>query len=133
MEGISTWGDSVVKQYRDAYRVATAIIAIGNAIKAIGAIFAAIIGLAVLVIVIESSKFGGPGEMVVVAGVIAAAFVGLLFWLFGVLITSQGQVLLASLDGAVNGSPFLTDNQRADVMSLPKVGASGPTEEVPIF
>jgi hypothetical protein len=38
--------------------------------------------------------------------------------LFGTPVSAQGQVLKAALDGAVESSPFLSDDQCADVMSL---------------
>ena len=39
-------------------------------------------------------------------------------WIFGALISSQGQLLKATLDSAVNTSPFLDDSERARMMSL---------------
>jgi hypothetical protein len=53
------------------------------------------------------------------AGLIPATIVGILSWLSGVLLNAQGQLLLASLDGVVGFSPFLTDEERAEVMKLP--------------
>jgi hypothetical protein len=44
--------------------------------------------------------------------------VGLLFYLLGVLVAAQGQILLASLDSAVNSSPLLTNDQKAEILSL---------------
>jgi hypothetical protein len=40
-------------------------------------------------------------------------------YVLGILVSAQGQILKASLDNAVNGSPFLTNEHRAKVMSLP--------------
>lgn len=110
---------SVVSRYRDAYRVANTIIGIGTAIKVAGAVLG--IGIA-LVFMLGGAAVGRESgaamfASVLTGGVLGAA-VGLLFWLFGVLISSQGQVLLASLDTAVNGSPFITDDERATAMSL---------------
>lgn len=53
-----------------------------------------------------------------VMGMLFAAFVGVLFYLFGVIVSAQGQILKASLDGALNNSPFLTNDHRARIMSL---------------
>ncbi len=39
-------------------------------------------------------------------------------WVLGVMISSQGQLMKASLDGAVHSSPFLNNSQKAEVMSL---------------
>jgi len=38
--------------------------------------------------------------------------------LLGVVVSAQGQVLKATLDGSVNTSPFLDLTQKAQVMSL---------------
>lgn len=53
-----------------------------------------------------------------VIGLLFAAFVGVLFYLFGVMVSAQGQIPKASLDGAVNSSRFLTNEHRAKIMSL---------------
>ncbi|MGZ5483341.1 MAG: hypothetical protein ACXWID_15320 [Pyrinomonadaceae bacterium] len=55
----------------------------------------------------------------VAIGVIFGALIGGLFFLLGVLISAQGQLLMAHADSAVHTSPFLTDEERASAMSLP--------------
>ena len=47
-----------------------------------------------------------------------AAFVWLMFWVPGVFIAAQGQILKSNVDAYVNTSPFLADSQRAQIMSL---------------
>jgi len=37
----------------------------------------------------------------------------------GTLVSAQGQLLLATLDGTVNTSPFLTDEEKRDIMRIP--------------
>jgi hypothetical protein len=51
-----------------------------------------------------------------VVGLIGAVFVGGQFYLLGLIVMAQGQILKASLDGAVNSSPFLQNEQRAKIM-----------------
>jgi uncharacterized membrane protein len=53
--------------------------------------------------------------------------IGALFWIVGVLYMAQAQKLKASLDGAVNSSPFLTNLDRAEMMSLPVDGKEKKT------
>jgi len=105
----------VVNRYRDAYRVGSALVGLGNVIKVVGAILAGII-----VLVSLSSGDGPLGGAAVVAGIFIAAIVGVLFWVSGVVVAAQGQILLATLDNAVASSHFLTDLERADAMSLPR-------------
>jgi len=50
--------------------------------------------------------------------IVFGIFAGALFYIVGVLVSAQGQILKASLDGAVNSSPFLADEHRARIMSL---------------
>jgi hypothetical protein len=113
MENATPRARAVMGRYRDAYRVANVIISAGNTIKGIGLVLAVIIALLAL---ITASKVG---ILALFAGVIPAATIGLLSWLSGVLLTSQGQLLLASLDGVVGASPFLTDDEKSEAMSLP--------------
>jgi hypothetical protein len=108
----------LVKRYKDAYLVAKVTDGFGGLIKGVG-----ITGGTVLVIigifVITADKPYAPtfalGIMILIAGVIA----GLLFYIIGVLVSANAQVLKASLDSAVNSSPFLTNEHRAKIMSLP--------------
>ena len=110
---------SVISRYRDAYLVARAVNGYGSVIKVI----AVLIGLVSLIIGISvagNARSGDPifsiGILLVIAGVIA----GISLYVVGVIVAAQGQILKASLDSAVNSSPFLTNEHRAEVMSLPK-------------
>jgi hypothetical protein len=108
-----------MKRYRDAYRVGRTIVRVGNVIKIIGVLLAGLIAVASLLAASRSALFL-PG------GLLMAVIIGLALWLAGVFVSCQGQMLLASLDLAVNTSHFLTDDQRASVMSLPHVGSAPP-------
>lgn len=111
---------AVMRRYSDAYRVATVIVNVGETIKVVGFSLAIIFGLFGLFAWSRAGMFG------LFAGFFSAAFFGVMSWLSGVLINSQGQQLIASLDGAVSASPFLTDDERAETMSLPE--ATGKLE-----
>ena len=106
---------AVTRRYRDAYRVASVLIGLGTTIKVVGGIVAVLIVLAALQA--GSGPFGSGGA--VLGGLVIAAVVGGFFFVCGVIVAAQGQVLLASLDVAVSSSPFLTNSERADVMGLP--------------
>jgi hypothetical protein len=103
----------VVNRYRDAYRVGAALVGLGNAIKFVGAILGGIIFLVSL----SSKNLLGGGA--VVLGIFIAVIVGILFWIGGVIVAAQGQILLATVDTAVASSHFLTDTERAQAMGLP--------------
>lgn len=107
-------GSPVVSRYRDAYGVGAALVGVGGGIKVIGGILAGIIFLGSLLA--GDSRFGVGAAF---AGILLAGIVGFFFWVFGVFVAAQGQVLQATLDQAVASSPFLTDAERADAMGLP--------------
>lgn len=101
----------VVNRYQDAYRVGTALMGLGNTIKIVGAVLAGIIVL---------GSISAGSEVLTVAGISLAAVVGGLFWVCGVIVAAQGQILRATLDNAVASSHFLTNAERADAMGLPR-------------
>jgi hypothetical protein len=49
---------------------------------------------------------------------LAAVITGGIVVCLGIMVSAQGQTLKAALDCAVNSSPFLSDDQRAQIMSL---------------
>ena len=130
---------AVVERYRDSYRVANVIVRIGRVVKALGMLVA--VGLPVGAIgfapVMDnmvttsatrqaSSSFSGSigmSELLVLVAILGmlGGIVGLLVWIIGVRISAQGELLLSSLDAAVNSSPFMDDDDRAEAMGLPQL------------
>ena len=115
----STHAGTMIRRYRDAYRVANTIITIGGAIKVIGFVLAILIAVVSLVggAAIRQQS-GGAAFISILTGAIFGGIVGLLFWLMGVVVSAQGQLLFACLDTAVNGSPFISDDEKAEVMTF---------------
>ena len=126
-----------VRRYIDLYRASKLLVGLGATIKGIGLVgavliflFWLIVGFIALLQTPSASPFG-PGQATesagqtiafffcVVIGTVFGALVGGLFFLLGVLISAQGQLLKAHADSAVHTSPFLTDEERAVAMSLP--------------
>jgi hypothetical protein len=103
---------ALMKRYKDGYHVSTVIVTAGNAIKILGGIVAGIIAVASIIAASQSSA------AVAVGGILVAIAYGLLFYLSGMLVGAQGQILKATLDTAVNTSPSLTEIQRARIMSI---------------
>jgi len=104
------------KRYSDAYLVSKVTVSFGNLIKIVGVLVAGVIIVGALFMASQ-----GAGVFVV-GGIVVAGLSGLLFYLLGVLVAANGQVLQATLDSAVNSSPFLTDADRAEIMSLTMQG-----------
>jgi hypothetical protein len=95
--------------------VARTIDGVGVTIKTIGLLLGALLALASLV----TGSNGGVGIAFAVMGIVLAGTIAAVLFLLGTLASAQGQILKAALDTAVNSSHFLTDQDRARVMSLP--------------
>jgi hypothetical protein len=109
---------AVAKRYLDAYRIARVTVGFGSTIKGIGAVLAVLLVLGAFLI-LGLGRLGQSGLVVLIMVAIIAGIVWLVFYVLGVLVSAQGQILLASLDGAVHSSPFLFDDEKAQVMKLP--------------
>ncbi len=101
-------------RYSDAYLVARTTSGIGIAVKAIGIILGLLVAIVGIVIGVQHD--GAP--QFILGGVLLGFIVALPLWVLGVLVCAQAQVLKATLDTAVHGSPFLTKEEMARVMSL---------------
>ena len=116
-ERISSQASVIIKRYKDAYLYARWVDGIGTFIKTIGIILAILLVLAIF-IVGSNTSYGLVISLL--AGIIAGVFIGGPFYIGGIFVSAGAQVLKASLDSAVNSSPFLTNEHRAKIMSLPK-------------
>jgi hypothetical protein len=118
--------DSIMVRYRDAYLVSRAIIGVGTVIKGIAIAVAFVVVLAGLILT------QGIGLVTGMAVMIGGILQGALFYLIGILLSALGEIQKATLDTAVNSSPFLDHEQRATIMSLtkgPSVDTSADTDE----
>lgn len=106
----------MTERYKDAYRLGRAIVGVGAVIKFLGALLAAIIVGGALYA--NSAVRTETGLAILIVGIAFAGFVGILLYLLGVIVSAQGQILKAVLDTGINTSPFLTDDHRAEIMSL---------------
>ena len=112
---------NVVKKIKDAYRVAGVIVGLGKVLKIIGIVVACLSLLGGIIGYSAMPSVEGAGAVkliMIVYGVFGAVFSWLIFWLWGVVISAVGQLLRATLDGAVHTSPFLSDDQRAEAMGV---------------
>lgn len=110
--------ESLSSRYIDAYRVASFVVGVGNFFKIVGIVLAAVICAGTLVVVGQTRNEQQQIATFIVGAAIAG-FVGALLFLLGVLVASIGQIQKATLDTAVNSSPFLSNQHRVRIMSLP--------------
>lgn len=111
-------------RYRDAYNVARITTGIGAGIKVFGFLLGALVAMAAF---LGSQQTGWvPG--IVWFGVILGAVIATLFYVCGALIAAQGQILLATLDVAVNSTELLSLEEKAEIMYVPVVSTSAGTQ-----
>jgi hypothetical protein len=89
--------------------VSAATVLIGRAVKFVA------VGIALVILI---GVPAGMGERFLPIALFTAIPVGCLLFVLGVLISAQGQMTRASLDGAVYASPFLSDQDRLEVMRI---------------
>lgn len=107
-------------RYKDAYMMAKVIVGAGTLIKGIGVVFGIITVLAVVVGGSNSSDRSGGG-LIVIVGLLSAAIQVGFFYVIGTIVSSQGQILRATLDSAVNTSPHIDTAEKAEIMALSQV------------
>jgi hypothetical protein len=117
-----------VSRYQEGYRLARTISGLSQVCKVVGLLA----GIMVIVFgVMGSATVMRPNpSMTAVASEAAqhnvylisviffGALVALIGWIIGVLMSGYGQHLKITLDTAVNGSPFLSNSQRSQLMRL---------------
>ena len=113
-------------RYRDGYRLARAIVGLGDLCKVVGVVVPFLVVLLALMLGGGLSglegQFGGDLSRAKLLALVPLLLGCLAWWLFwwvvGVLVSAVGAILKAGLDGAVHTSPFLTNAQRAGIMSI---------------
>jgi len=120
VSGETRWSNQLKKRYTDAYRVARFVVGLGTAVKIIGFICGGIGILGGFAVISESRGMfsGAEGAPLGVAVVLFSALIAFSFFVVGVIISSMGQMQKATVDSAVNNSPMLTNEERAEIMSL---------------
>ncbi len=104
-------------RYKDAYNVAQVIVGVGTAFKVLGIL----LGLAIVVTSLAGGSASGSRDAAgisLIAGIFLGAIVAGLFYVIGTIVSSQGQILRATLDSAVNTSPHIEASEKAEIMSL---------------
>jgi hypothetical protein len=123
----------LLSRYTDAYIVAKVAVGIGNLIKTVGIVLGILIFFAAFSlgsfagVSSRGSESGGEFMVILFIGAINAFIVGFIFYVVGIIVSAQGQILRASLDSAVNSSPFLTNERKSQIMSLRAQSGNSPS------
>jgi hypothetical protein len=117
-----------ISRYRDGYRVAQSMSGLSQVCKGAGVlagfvliVFGTLASAAVMrpnpaMVAIASDQ--AQHNLYLISVILSGAFVALSGWIIGVVLEGFGQHLKATLDSAVNSSPFLSDLQRVQLMRL---------------
>lgn len=109
-------------RYQESYRVAAGVVVVGAWLKGLAWVVA--VGLFLAMVVPTLLMFSGLGGWDTVPGMLYfgaalyASLAGGAIYLLSLLFTVLGRLLQGSLDTAIHSSPFLTDDERARLMSL---------------
>ena len=114
--GIAGLPERATNRYIDSYRTARSIVRIGRIVKFLG------VGAGVLVIVVgfivASNEGGSASDAAIISSLITGGAIMLAGFIAGVMVSAQGQQLMAVLDSAVHTSPFLDNTAKARAMEL---------------
>ena len=120
------------QRYSDAYRVANALVGLGQFVKLGGFITGALI---IVLMIVEGSGSTPPASLpgstpmpvlipslpsgaLFFAALLTASVVMFVFWVMGVVVSAWGQMLMSTIDSAVNNSPFLSNDTKLQVMGI---------------
>jgi hypothetical protein len=123
----SSESTAAIDRYQDAYRGAETALAFGEAVR-LGGIFVGGVVFVGALVAFQLNPAERSGFPVVSVGLIACAvLLVLISQILGMGLRVQGQLLKATLDSDVNSSPFLSNAQRAKIMSLRKEASTVET------
>lgn len=111
-------GPRLLTRYRDAYTVARVTSGFGTLVKVFGVLLGAIPFVAGFIVSGQFQRQPAMQTTIAVTGVIFGLFIAFVLYILGVLVAAHGQILMATLDEAVHTSPFLSDEQKADVIQF---------------
>ena len=117
--------NSLYSRYRDSYRVAKTIIGIGTAEKVLALIVGGFTVLYSFLSMSEQPRSGASvfwgqqsstGFFLLVIGI--GIVVGVAGFLHGIGTCAKGEMMLTSIDSAVNSSPLLTDDEKGNIIGV---------------
>lgn len=114
---------TIAKWYENTRRSAKVLTRVGIVIRVLSVIISALI-IIPSILALSEPKFSSdllhaglqPGTVFVV-GITSGPLSGIGLFLLGLIVSAQGKVLEASLGAAVNSSPFITNEYKAQILS----------------
>jgi cbb3-type cytochrome oxidase subunit 3 len=125
---ISQHSARALSRYEKGYRVAKAVIGLGQLCKAVGVfvgivvIFFAVLGSQTVMrpnpSLVGVVNYQAQGNLYLISAIFFGLVIAFIGWVIGVLVGAYGHHLKAALDEAANTSPFLSDAQRIQLMKF---------------
>jgi hypothetical protein len=128
MVNTATASDVVKSRYRDAYFVGLSLVRWGQGVEVLGIVAGVTIALLGLVGAMNASTPVSPRAVLV--PIILAAAIVVASYIAGIMVAAQGQIVLAVLDTAVNTSPLLSQEEKAEVITALRGPVSGSVPSV---
>ncbi len=98
-------------RYQDGYASANYLISFGGLIKTVGVL--AGVGLGGVALLVAANSHSAVAAFV---GIAVGLILGITTYAMGVLVSGQGQILLATLDVAVGALPLVSSKTKADII-----------------
>jgi hypothetical protein len=111
-------GHSLARRYGNAYRIGKGLARIGRLARVVGPILGVLAFLVGLLLAGGNYPPGLGATTTVLAGLLMSILVAVGVFLLGELVNALGQVLMVTLDTAVNTSPFLDNTQKSQILRL---------------
>lgn len=107
-------------RYKGSYDLAELLGKLGRAIQIIGFILGGLAVIGGLIAAIEQASENEPTSGLGIFFLVAlyAAIIVFLLYVYGAVAQGIGKLILATCDGAVYNSTFLSDDERASILSL---------------
>jgi hypothetical protein len=111
---------SLDQRYRDGYLAAGSMVLMGTIVKFLS------LAMGAVIIIAAAAGAHDAGSLVVAAGVVTGAILGLLGFAAGVLISAQGQIMQSTIDTAVNTSPLIDAAEKARLIGVTATNSETP-------
>jgi hypothetical protein len=109
-------GHPLERKYRDAYRIGKGLAKMGRVAKALGLMLGVLTFLVALLLAGANYPPGLGTTTTVLVGLLMSILVAIPAFLLGELVNALGQILMVTLDTAVNTSPFLDSTQKSQIL-----------------
>jgi hypothetical protein len=116
------WGraNKLSQRYSDGYLASDVLVRLGGIVKVIGYVLGgiAVVGGFIASIVSSSHDEAAGGIGIFLLTLLYGAIIVFGHFVIGSVVAAFGQLIRAMLDSAVNSAPFLTDDERASILSI---------------